>query len=30
LNGIKSLFSIEYSAINLPLSEYTLLEIGGW
>ena len=28
-NGIKSLFSIAYSAINFPFSEYTLLDIGG-
>ena len=29
LKGRKSLFSREYSAISLPSSEYTLLDIGG-
>ena len=28
--GINNLFSNAYSAINFLLSEYTLLDIGGW
>ena len=29
LKGMNNLFSIAYSAISFPFSEYTLLEIGG-